>query len=213
MILLVPESLLRPGVYAINFGESFYDFSVNFDKYDQEDEALDRVTEPGWAGWMKDKYVPYGQYAKYESGEKQLDQTEKVTSPIQIVDVETKWVKRSKHPSLPSPPKVLIVPAIQFRVKNITQEPLENLAFKAVFKFKDTLEKLGDCFYGGIILSPGETSKILLLKSNYGVEGKTKESFIDNPNWKIVEVELFVEYNRFSIPLGKYNIDHKIEGF
>lgn len=67
MLILIPESSLKPGVYAINafdMPEAYYDFSVNFDKYDLESEAVDRVREPGWDGWDKgDFYVPYGKYA------------------------------------------------------------------------------------------------------------------------------------------------------
>jgi hypothetical protein len=198
MIYLIPENPLKPGIYAINFGESFYDFSVNMDKYDKEKEALDRITEPGWAGWMKDKYVPYGQYAKL---------------PIKIVDVKTMWVKSPYEVSSFS--KTKIVPVIQFKIKNVTKNIIDRIGFGVRFKFKEGSKKLFvfSQSRGGIKLLPGEKTKnVFTMQSLKGVELTTKESFINNPDWKKVEVELFWYGNKsFEIPVGKFEIDHKIE--
>jgi len=62
VVILVPEAPLKPGVYAVGFKNSYCVFSVNFDSYDKDAEALDRITPPGWEGWSRDIYVPHGKY-------------------------------------------------------------------------------------------------------------------------------------------------------
>ena len=62
MVILVPESPFEPGGYAFSFSDSYCVFSVNFDSYDKDSEALDRITPPGWAGWSRDIYEPHGKH-------------------------------------------------------------------------------------------------------------------------------------------------------
>jgi hypothetical protein len=131
---------------------------------------------------------------------------------VEITDVETRWVKKIYQPW---PPKLTLVPAISFRVKNVSDKPLRYIYFNANFKFRDDFENLGDCFLAAIRgepLLPGKTSDIILLQSNYGVEGKSLASFKDNPHWKVALVELFAKSQGSQyIPLGKWEVTKNID--
>ncbi|MCD6193194.1 MAG: hypothetical protein DRJ11_04980 [Candidatus Aminicenantes bacterium] len=137
---------------------------------------------------------------------------EELKNSIEIVDVETKWVKKYYQPW---PPKLILVPAISFRVKNISDKPLRYINFNANFRFKDDYENLGDCFLAAIRndpVLPGQTSDVITLKSNYGVEGKTKASFQNNPYWKTVFVKLFAQSKGSQyVLLGEWEVSKKIE--
>ncbi|OQX54743.1 MAG: hypothetical protein B5M54_04690 [Candidatus Aminicenantes bacterium 4484_214] len=118
---------------------------------------------------------------------------DELKNSIEIIDVETKWVKKYYQPW---PAKLILVPAISFRVKNISDKPLRYINFNANFRFKDDYENLGD----------------FTLKSNYGVEGKTKESFEKNPYWKTVFVKLFAQSKGSQyVLLGEWEVSKKIE--
>ena len=137
---------------------------------------------------------------------------EELKNSIEIVDVETKWVSKYYQPW---PPKLILVPAISFRVKNLTDKPLQYINFNANFRFKDDYENLGDCFLAAIRgkpVMPGELSERILLKSNYGVEGKSLRSFQNNPHWKVVVVKLFVQSKGSQyVELGEWEVSRKID--
>jgi len=143
---------------------------------------------------------------------KRINLSKDIPSCIQILDVETKWVAKYYQPW---PPKLILVPSISFRVKNLTDKPLHYLNFNANFRFKDDYENLGDCFLAAIRgkpIMPGEVSNQILLKSNYGVEGKSLRSFHNNPNWKLVIVKLFVQSKGSQyVFLGEWEISRKID--
>ncbi len=135
-----------------------------------------------------------------------------VKASMQIVDVSTKWVSKFYQPW---PPRLILVPSITFRVKNISQKPLTYVDFNAIFKFKGETENLGDAFYAGIrsqAVKPGELSDFITLKSNFGVEGKTLASFGENPQWKPVGVRLFVlTHGSRPVLMGEYDVSREID--
>ncbi len=137
---------------------------------------------------------------------------EELKNSVEIVDIETKWVAKAYQPW---PPKLILVPAISFRVKNVSSKPLNYLNFNAIFKFKDEKENLGDNFLAAIRkepVLPGEMSPVITLKSNFGVEGKTLASFKDNPQWRPVVCRLFIQSKGSPhIFLGEYDISRTID--
>jgi len=137
---------------------------------------------------------------------------QELEAAIQIQDVETKWVDKFYQAW---PPKLTIVPAISFKIKNVTDKPLKYINFNANFRFRDDFENLGDSFLAAIRgepILPGETSDTILLKSNYGVEGKSLASFENNPHWKTVVVQLFAQSKGSQyIKLGEWEVTKKID--
>ncbi len=135
-----------------------------------------------------------------------------IKAMMEIQDVETKWVSKEYRSW---PPKLVLVPSISFRVKNVSTKPLTYINFNAIFKFKDDQENLGDCFLAGIRgtpLPPGELSPVIHMISNFGVEGKTLASFENNPMWKPVIIKLFAQTRGSAhVLLGTYPCSKTID--
>ncbi|MCK4931067.1 MAG: hypothetical protein KAT01_02800 [Candidatus Aminicenantes bacterium] len=137
---------------------------------------------------------------------------EDLEASIEVVDVDTFWTDKYYQPW---PPRLILVPAISFRVKNVTDQPLKYINFNANFRFMGDFENLGDAFLAAIRndpVPPGEKSDVITLKSNYGVEGRTLATFKDNPHWKTVFVRLFAQSKGSQfLSMGKYEISRKID--
>jgi hypothetical protein len=137
---------------------------------------------------------------------------EEIKASLEIVDLDTKWVKKYYQPW---PPKLTLVPAISFRVKNLTEDTIRYISFEAVFRFMDETETLGEGFLPGVpggSIPPGETSDTILLKSSLGVEGKSVSHFRNSPYWKTALVKLYVQSkgSRFAL-LGEWEVSRKID--
>ncbi|MEW5899845.1 MAG: hypothetical protein AB1715_00095 [Acidobacteriota bacterium] len=137
---------------------------------------------------------------------------EELKASVEIVEVSSKWVSKEYQPW---PPKLTLVPTISFRVKNASAKPLNYMNFNAIFKERDDQENLGDNFLAAIRkqpILPGETSHVITLKSNFGVEGKSLASFKDNPQWKPVICRLFIQSKGSPhVLLGEYDISRTID--
>lgn len=136
---------------------------------------------------------------------------EKFGKALRIVSQETIWVDRVK-----SAKKSIIVPSINFQVKNVGNEPIRDVIFKGEFIFQDNNEKLSE----GIIealknpLAPGATGDVISLRSELGYEATSKEAFVKNPqNWRKVDVKIFAKQKDFEyVLLGTYPIRQEVEG-
>jgi len=137
---------------------------------------------------------------------------DELKASFEVLNVETKWVEKYYQPW---PPRLILVPAISFRIKNVSDKPIHYINFNANFRFKDDYENLGDCFLAAIRgepIMPGEISEPILLKSNYGVEGKYLSSFENNPQWKVVDVKLFAQSKGSQyVLLGEWEVSRKID--
>jgi len=138
--------------------------------------------------------------------------SEELKASIEISDVDTKWVSKYYQPW---PPRLILVPVVSFRVKNVGAKPLQHVNFNAIFKFKGDPENLGDNFLAAIrskAVNPGEMSEVITLKSNFGVEGKTLASFKDNVQWKPTEVRIFARSKGSPfVLLGEWDISRTID--
>lgn len=137
---------------------------------------------------------------------------EELKASVAVLDVQTKWVAKSYQPW---PPKLVLVPAISFRIKNLSAKPLNYVNFNGIFKFKNDQENLGDNFLAAIRktpVNPGEASPVITLKSNFGVEGKSLASFKDNPQWRTVICRLFIQSKgSVHVPVGEFEISRTID--
>jgi hypothetical protein len=137
---------------------------------------------------------------------------EDLEASIEVVDMDTFWTDKYYQPW---PPRLILVPAISFRVKNVTDQPLKYINFNANFRFMGDFENLGDAFLAAIRndpVPPGEKSDVITLKSNYGVEGRTLATFKDNPHWKTVFVRLFAQSKGSQfLSMGKHEISRRID--
>lgn len=139
---------------------------------------------------------------------------EELEGSFEIIDVETMWVEKAYQPW---PPKLTLVPAISFKIKNISDKPLKYLYFNANFKIRDEISNLGDGFLQalrGEPLMPGETSDTILVKSNFGFEGTNLEQFKSSAFFKskVIDVKLFAKSQGSQyIPVGEWQVAQKID--
>ena len=139
---------------------------------------------------------------------------EELQGSIEFLDIETKWVEKTYQPW---PPKLVLVPAISFKIKNVSDTPLKYVYVNANFKFRDDVANLGDGFIEAIRgepLMPGETSGPILLKSTHGIDGQNLEHFKSSPFFqsKVVDVKVFAKSQGSQyIPVGEWEISKNID--
>jgi hypothetical protein len=136
---------------------------------------------------------------------------DKIGKSLQIAEHDSIWVDRLK-----SAGRVIIVPSITFQVKNVGDEPMEDVIFKGEFVFRDSGEKLSEGVAVALekALAPGETSKDIFLRAELGYEATSKEAFIKNiQNWRKADVRLFAKQRDYEyVLLGTFPIRQEIEG-
>ncbi len=137
--------------------------------------------------------------------------SEVLKASIELVDIDTRWEKKYYQPW---PQKLILVPAISFKIKNIGSKPLNYIYCNGVFKSFDDNQNLGDNFVSGIggkKVMPGELSETISLQSFFGVEGTNLAHFKNNPAWKKVMVTVFVKSKGSQyVALGEHDISRKI---
>jgi hypothetical protein len=139
---------------------------------------------------------------------------EDLEGSFELMDIETKWVEKTFQSW---PPKLVLVPAISFKIKNVSEKPLKYFYLNANFKFRDDVANLGDGFIEAIRrepLMPGETSEPILLKSTHGIDGQNLEHFKSSPFFqsKIVDVKVFAKSQGSQyIPVGEWEVSKNID--
>ncbi len=138
--------------------------------------------------------------------------SEDLKNSVEVQDFTSSWVSKYYQPW---PQRLILVPQISFRIKNIGPKPLNYVNFNAVFNFKDDPENFGDAFKAAIrskAVPPGELSPVITLRSNLGVDGKNLAGIRDNPAWKQAEVRLFaISKGSSPVRLGIYDISRDID--
>ena len=138
--------------------------------------------------------------------------SEELKASIEVLGYTSAWVAKYYQPW---PERLILVPQISFRIKNIGPKPLNYINFNAVYNFKGDPENLGDGFLAAIrgkAVPPGETSDLIVLKSDFGVDGRNLAGIRDNPEWRPAEVRLFAQ-SKGSGPvlLGVYDVSRDID--
>lgn len=139
---------------------------------------------------------------------------EEVKASLEVVDLQTKWVAK-EYRQWPEP-KLVLVPKVEFRIKNLTSKPLKYVNFNAIFKKSlADLENLGDNFLAAIRnnpIPPGGVSDVISLKSNYGVEGRNLDNFKVYPQMLEYHFKLYAQFkgSRHAL-LGEWKISNAID--
>ena len=120
---------------------------------------------------------------------------EEIKAAMEIEIIETKWVEKD-YKQWPRP-KLVLVPAVVFRIKNLTAEPMKYVNFNGIFKEKDAIENVGDQFLAAIRNEPvaaGGWSEPITLRSNFGYEGTSLANFKNNPGFKPLWVKIYAQW-------------------
>lgn len=138
---------------------------------------------------------------------------EEVKAAMEIEVLDTKWVEK-EYKTWPKP-KLTLVPAVTFRIKNLTSEPMKYVNFNGIFKEKIAVENRGDNFLAAIRnepVPPGGWSEPITLKSNFGYEGTSLANFQNNPEFKPLWVKIFAQWKGSRhVLLGEFPISMKID--
>jgi hypothetical protein len=138
--------------------------------------------------------------------------SDELKASIEVVDYTSAWVSKYYQPW---PPRLILVPQISFRIKNISSKSLTYVNFNAVYNFRGDPENFGDAFMAAIrgkAVPPGGTSDLIVLKSNLGVDGKNLAGIRDNPQWKQAQVRLFaISKGSTPVLLGVYDVSRDID--
>ncbi len=137
---------------------------------------------------------------------------DELKASIEVQEYASAWVSKYYQPW---PPRLILVPQISFRIKNIGAKPLTYVNFNAVYNFKGDPENFGDAFMAAIrgkAVPPGGTSDVIVLRSNLGVDGKNLAGIRDNPQWKQAQVRLFaISKGSSPVLLGVYDVSRDID--
>ena len=138
--------------------------------------------------------------------------SEELKASIEVLEYTSAWVSKYYQPW---PPRLILVPQVSFRIRNIGAKPLTYVNFNAVFNFKGDPENFGDAFMAAIrgkAVPPGGTSDPIVLRSNLGVDGKNLAGIRDNPQWKQAQVRLFaISKGSTPVLLGVYDVSRDID--
>jgi hypothetical protein len=138
---------------------------------------------------------------------------EEVKAAMEIEILDTKWVDK-EFKQWPKP-KLTLVPAVVFRIRNLTPEPMRYVNFNAIFKEKNAVENRGDQFLAAIRkdpVAPWSWSPSITLKSNYGYEGTNLANFKNNPEFKPLWVKIFAQWKGSRhVLLGEWPVSMKID--
>lgn len=178
-------------VALVKFKLNGFEISSRMKKHVEKGWQLDEIYHPEVEMWVpaENKWCYIDKTGKIVWKERK---GKAIKDCIEIVGVETKWVKKYYQPR---PPKLTIVPTISFRIKNVSEEALRKINFIAKFRFAGGGD-LGDCLLTTLEelpLLPGEVSDVITLMTRLGVEGKSVSHFRNSRHWKVVAVKVFVQ--------------------
>lgn len=136
-----------------------------------------------------------------------------VKAAMEVEIIDTKWVDK-EYRSWPKP-MLKLVPAVVFRIKNLTAEPMKYVNFNGIFKEKLAVQNVGDQFLAAIrneAVAPGGWSEPITLKSNFGYEGTSVANFKDNPAFRPLWVKIYAQWkgSRHTL-LGEWPVAMKID--
>ena len=113
---------------------------------------------------------------------------------LQVLDVSTGW-----HDEGVVDGENKLVPRIDFRLKNVSDQPLVALQVMGVFRRVNETEELGSDFVSvtrSNALGPGETAEVQSIKSNFGYKGReSRADMLKNSQFIDAKVDLMGKYS------------------
>ena len=126
---------------------------------------------------------------------------------LQVLDVSTGWYDEGVVDG-----ENKLVPQIDFRLKNVSDQPLVAVQVMGVFRRINETEELGSNFVHvtrSNALNPGETTPILSIKSNFGYKGQeARADMLKNSQFIDAKVDLMGKYSNVQ---WKKIAEHPIE--
>ena len=140
---------------------------------------------------------------------------EELKSSLEIINISSQWVvkKEVKDNDFEG---IILVPEINFQVRNVGEKDLKYVFFLGVFRFLDSGKTIGEGFKMDLKegLPPGGVSREITLTSGLGYRASSKEAFEKNPkDWQSAFVEIFIKRRNSKLTFFKsFYISRRIEG-
>ncbi len=141
---------------------------------------------------------------------------DELKSSIKLFNIESKWKKNGKMNDGESE-KIILVPTISFKIKNIGKSELTYLSIVGVFRFHSNEKFLGE---GNKMvlkkpLKPGlATTNQITIVSDRGYRASSINAFLDNEKeWQTTFVDIYAKLGGYKhVKIKRFNISRRIEG-
>jgi hypothetical protein len=129
---------------------------------------------------------------------------------LQLDDVATGWYESSATPD-----QIKLVPAVAFKLKNLSDQKLGTLQVNAVFRRIDQDYEWGSGFLtaaGSAGLPPGEATNMLFVTSPLGYTGsESRFDMLKNSQFVDAKVQVFAKYAATKwVPVGEFPIARQL---
>ena len=133
-----------------------------------------------------------------------------VEQDLRVTDVQTGWYDLGIVDG-----QNKLVPSVTFRLKNVSQEPIENVQVNAVFRRVNEEQAWGDRLIRGIGsegLGAGATGGPLVVRSSLGYTGlEARTQMLKNKEFVDAKVDLFARHgSRTWAKIGEYQIERRV---
>ena len=133
-----------------------------------------------------------------------------VEKDLRIVDVQTGWYDYGVVDG-----QNKLVPSVSFHLKNVSQEPIENVQINAVFRRVNEPEAWGDRLIRGVGsdgLAAGATGNTLIIRSERGYTGsEARAQMLKNTQFVDAKVDIFGRHgSRTWVKMGEYQIERRL---
>jgi hypothetical protein len=116
-----------------------------------------------------------------------------LATALEVLEVTTGW-----HDEGIVDGQNKLVPRIDFKLKNVSDQPLVALQVNCVFRRMGETEELGSGFVWvtrGNALNPGETTPLLSIRSNFGYKGdEPRADMLKNSHFVDARVDMMAKY-------------------
>ena len=134
-----------------------------------------------------------------------------LTRELKVESVSTGWYEATGTDSS----QIKLVPALSFRLKNISAQKLGTLQVNAVFKRIDQDHEWATGFLtaaGSAGLAPGAVTNVLFVSSPLGYTGtESRFDLLKNSHFVDAKVEMFAKYAATEwVPVGEYAIARQL---
>jgi len=133
-----------------------------------------------------------------------------LTHGLQVESVSTGW-----YEAVATDTQIKLVPAVSFKLKNVSDQKLGVLQVNAVFKRIDEDHEWASGFMtaaGSDGLSPGAATKTLFVTSPLGYTGtESRFDMLKNSHFVDAKVQVFAKYASTKwVPVGEYPIARQL---
>jgi hypothetical protein len=133
-----------------------------------------------------------------------------VEKDLRITDVKTGWYDAGIVNG-----QNKLVPAVTFKIQNVSEEAIDNVQINAIFRRVNEPEAWGDRLVRGIGdegLQPGATGRTLMVRSELGYTGsEARAQMLKNSQFVDAKVELFGKHgSRTWVKMGEFPIEREL---